>query len=86
MNNFQMNCVSLTEAGPGTVERCIDSNGRMHVRNQVGKLRIDTETGATEMEISRGLSDAVYVAVAAGDVIRVVWGYGVHGGGSPPGP
>ena len=52
MNSFQMNSVHLTEAGSGTVERCRDSRGQMHVRNQVGKLRIDSETGATEMEVS----------------------------------
>lgn len=70
MNSFQMNSVNLTEAGTGTVERCLDSRGQMHVRNQVGKLRIDSETGATEMEVSRGLSDAVYVDVATGDMIH----------------
>lgn len=70
VNSFQMNSVHLTEAGSSTVERCLDSRGRMHVRNQVGKLRIDSETGATEMEVSRGLSDAVYVDVATGDMIH----------------
>ena len=70
VNSFQMNSVHLTEAGSGMVERCLDSRGRMHVRNQVGKLRIDSETGATEMEVSRGLSDAVYVDVATGDMIH----------------
>ena len=45
VNSFQMNSVHLTEAGSGTVERCLDSRGQMHVRNQVGKLRIDSETG-----------------------------------------
>ena len=53
VNSFQMNSVHLTEAGSGTVERCIDS-----------------ETGATEMEVSRGLSDAVYVDVATGNMIH----------------
>lgn len=70
MNSFQMNSVHLTEAGTGTVERCLDSRGQMHVRNQVGKLRIDSETGATEMEVYRGLSDAVYVDMATGDMIH----------------
>lgn len=70
MNSFQMNSVHITEAGTGTVERCLDSKGQMHVRNQVGKLRIDSETGATEMEVSRGLSDAVYVDMATGDMIH----------------
>lgn len=70
MNCFQMNSVHLTEAGAGTVERCLDSKGQMHVRNQVGKLRIDSETGATEMEVSRGLSDAVYFDMATGDMIH----------------
>lgn len=74
VNSFQMNSVHLTEAGSGTVERCLDSRGKMHVRNQVGKLRIDSETGATEMEVSRGLSDAVYVDVATGNMItRTRW-------------
>ena len=54
MNSFQMNSVHLTEAGSGTVERCLDSRGRMHERNQLGKLPIDSETGATEIELSRG--------------------------------
>lgn len=70
MNSFQMNSVHLTEAGTSTVERCLDSRGQMHVRNQVGKLRIDSETGATEMEVSRGLSDTVYVDVATGNMIH----------------
>lgn len=70
MNSFQINSVNLTEAGCGTVERCLDSRGQMHVRNQVGKLRIDSETGATEMEVSRGLSDAVYVDVVTGNMIH----------------
>lgn len=70
MNSFQMNSVHLTEAGTGSVERCLDSRGQMHVRNQVRKLRIDSETGATEMEVSRGLSDAVYVDVTTGDMIH----------------
>lgn len=70
MNSFQMNSVHLTVAGTSTVERCLDSRGQMHVRNQVGKLRIDSETGATEMEVSRGLSDAVYVDVATGNMIH----------------
>ena len=69
MNSFQMNSVHLTEAGSGTVERCLDSRGRMHVRNQVGKLRIASETGATEKEVSRGLSDADYEELATGDKI-----------------
>ena len=70
VNSFQINSLNLTEAGSGTVERCLDSRGQMHVRNQVGKLRIDSETGATEMEVSRGLSDAVYVDVATGNMIH----------------
>lgn len=70
VNSFQINSLNLTEAGSGTVERCLDSRGQMHVRNQVGKLRIDSETGATEMEVSRGLSDAVYVDVATGSMIH----------------
>lgn len=70
MNSFQINSLNLTEAGSGAGERCLDSRGQMHMRNQVGKLRIDSVTGATEMEVSRGLSDAVYVDVATGNMIR----------------
>ena len=67
---FQMNSVHLTEAGSGTVERCSDSGAGCTCATEVGKLRIDSETGATEMEVSRGLSDAVYVDVATGDMIH----------------
>ena len=35
VNSFQINSLNLTEAGSGTVERCLDSRGQMHVRNQV---------------------------------------------------
>ena len=82
VNSFQMNSVHLTEAGTGTVERCLDSRGsgpmtqtgvtasRPFVPVAEGGGRIDSETGATEMEVSRGLSDAVYVDVATGNMIH----------------